>query len=107
MSNTMTEAISLWTDLFLDEPPWRFDPEEPMQSLGIAVSVAGEYARLATIEMKSEITGSERGEYLNQVYQNVLKRLRVQTEYGCAKGGLIFKPYLSGAALAVDYVQAA
>lgn len=106
MSNTMTEAISLWTDLFLDEPPWRFDPEEPMQSLGIAVSVAGEYARLATIEMKSEITGSERGEYLNQVYQNVLKRLRVQTEYGCAKGGLIFKPYLSGAALAVDYVQA-
>lgn len=106
VSNTMAEAIDLWTDLFLDEPPWRFDPEEPVESLGLAVSIAGEYARLATIEMKSEITGSERAEYLNWVYQNVLDHLRVQTEYGCAKGGLMFKPYLSGTTLSVDYVQA-
>ena len=57
--------------------------------------------------MQSEITGGAAAEYLNQEYQKkVLADLRRYVEYGCAKGGLILKPYMTKTGLAIQYVQA-
>lgn len=104
ISEEMAKNIDLWTKMYEDEPPWTTDGK--IKSLGLAGSIASEMARLVTIEMESEITGSERAEYLNSQYQRVVDVLRIQTEYGLAKGGLVFKPYVDGESIAIDYVQA-
>lgn len=39
------------------------------------------------------VSDTGRAEYLNEQYKKLLKRLRVQVEYGIAKGGLVIKPY--------------
>lgn len=74
--------------------------------MGLAPAIASEMARLITLEMKSEIDGSERANYLNDIYQKVLSHIRQPVEMGCAKGGLVFKPYVSANGMVVQNVQA-
>ena len=105
ISADMANAIALWDDMFRDEAPWLFDTHRPAESLGLPAAIAGELARLTTIEMESEISGSPRAEYLNAQYQPVLDSLRKNVELGAAKGGLIFKPYVDGDRIAVDFTQ--
>lgn len=108
VSDEMTEAIELWSLMYKDKAPWL---DDNTKSLNLASAIASELARLATIEMKSEITGTEdtnnkRAEYLNEQYQKVINDIRTTTEYAAALGGLIFKPYIDGDNIAVDYVLA-
>ena len=99
----MMEAISLWADMYQNAAPWLSDT---VKSLNLPSAISAEVARLATIEMKSEITGSPRADMLNTAYAAALSNLRRFLEYGCAKGGLIMKPYIDGKELTVDFVQA-
>ena len=39
-------------------------------------------------------------------YSEIVEEIRIPLEYGCAKGGLVFKPYVKGGEIAVDYIQA-
>ena len=108
VSDEMTEAIELWSQMYKDKAPWL---DDNTKSLNLASAIASELARLATIEMKSEITGTEdtnnkRAKYLNEQYQKVIDDIRTTTEYAAALGGLIFKPYIDGDNIAVDYVLA-
>lgn len=114
MSDEMVDSIELWTEMYEDEAPWV--DNDKVKSLNIPSSIASEIARLTTIEMESKITGgtdgdgealeNDRSAYLNEQYQRVVDSLRVQTEYAVAKGGMVFKPYVDGDRIAVDYVQA-
>lgn len=113
INDEMIRAIDLWGKMYEDKAPWL---DENIKSLNLASAIASELARLTTLELKSEITGTKdkygkatsnkRAEYLNKQYQNVIKDIRRTTEYAAAKGGLIFKPYIDGESIAVDYVQA-
>lgn len=103
ISAEMQEAIDLWAQMFLDRAGWISDNT---QSLGLAASIAGEIARLVTVEMSSEITGSARAEFLQEQYSAVLRKLRVQVEIAAAGGGLVFKPYVDDGRIVVDYVPA-
>lgn len=100
ISSTMQTAIELWDAMYLEQAPWLGNNTK---SAGIPASVASELARLVTLEFKSEITGSERANYINKIYQKVLKGLKQQVEYGCAKGSMIFKPYPSHNGIAIQY----
>ena len=97
VSTKMSMAIDEWAALY--------NVENKEESLNIAASVASEYARLITLEMKSEVKGSPRAKFINNVYQKVLKQLRIQTEYGCALGSFILKPYIKNNKIAVTYIQ--
>lgn len=103
ISNEMSAAIETWSQMYKDNAPWL---DKNTKSLNLPSSIASELARLTTLEMKSEVTGSDRADYLNQQYQRVIRGIRRETEYACAKGGLIFKPYIDGEKIAIDYVQA-
>jgi A118 family predicted phage portal protein len=103
ISDKMTKAIELWGKMYDGCPPWL---SEEVQSLNLPSAIASELARLTTIEMKSEVSGSARADFLNGEYQRVIDDLRRYIEYGCAKGGLILKPYADGGGIAVDYIQA-
>ena len=102
-SEKMKEALQLWTQMYDDRPPWAGGQ---VKTLNLPAAIAAETARMTTVEMKSEVSGGERGRFLNQMYQPVLERLRPFVEYGCAKGGLVMKPYVSGGKILVDFIQA-
>ena len=103
ISDKMQNAIELWCGMYNNVPPWAAGR---VQCLGIPAAIASETARLVTLEMKSEITGSARADYLNSRYMHVLENIRKYTEYGCAKGGLALKPYVRDNQIMVDFVQA-
>lgn len=103
VSDKMSESIELWSAIYENRAPWLSDT---VQSMNLGAAVASEVARMVTLEMKSEITGSPRADYLNEQYKVFLKHIRQYTEYGCAKGGIVFKPYVDGGSIAFDAVQA-
>lgn len=103
MSSKMARQIELWSRMYENHPPWK---SNTVDVVGLPAAIAGELARLTTLELKSECTGSARAEYIDGVYQKVLRKLRIYTEYGCAKGGLIFKPYPTLGGIDVQIIQA-
>ena len=104
MTSKMAHQIELWSMMFSDNAPWL---NKTTVSAGIPASIAGEIARLTTLELKSEISGSNRADYLQKTYKkHILSCLRNQTEFGCAKGGLIIKPFVSSVGLEVQFIQA-
>ena len=106
VSDRMSKAIDLWDRIYMNQAPWLIveEPNKPnKESLNLGAVIAGEIARLVTVEFKSEIINND---FLQEQYKNVLDDLRKYVEYGCAKGGLVFKPYIDGNSIAVDYVQA-
>lgn len=103
MSSKTAALIELWGRLYEGRAPWI---DNKISDAGIPAAVAGEIARLTTLELKSEMTGSARANYIASIYNRVLEKLRVQTEYAFAKGGMIFKPYATGQGIAVQYIQA-
>lgn len=104
VSDKMSTAIDLWVQLFENKAPWL---DNDTKSLNLPSAIAGEIARMVTLELESEITGSVRADFLNTIYQTFLSGLRINTEYACAKGGIVFKPYIKGEnELAVEAIQA-
>lgn len=104
VSDAMQNGIELWEMMYRDTAPWV--DNRKIFSAGIAAAVSAEIARLVTLELKSEVSGSARADYINEVYQGVLSGLREHVEYGCAKGSLVFKPYLAGNKIVVQHCQA-
>lgn len=103
MTDITSNLIELWSLMFKDRSPW---VGKTIKSAGIPAAIAGETARLITLEVESKITGSARASFLNEHYQKQMKNLRISVELGCAKGGLIFKPYVTENGLATQIVQA-
>lgn len=105
LTSQMASAIELWTAMYENHAPWV--DRKKVKSAQIPAAIASEIARLVTLEMKSEITGGTGALFLNREYQKkVLADLRRYVEYGCAKGGLILKPYVTKTGLSIQYVQA-
>lgn len=100
VSDKMANEINLWAKMYKNEPPWK---EKNIKLCGLPAAIAGEFARLVTLELKTEVTGND---FINEEYQAVVSDIRKYTEYACAKGGLAMKPYASEGHIEVDMVQA-
>ena len=100
VSDVMGQAIDLWSMIYKNQAPWL---DKNTSSLNLGASIANEFARLVTLELESEVVGND---YLQEQYKRVVDEIRKYTEYACAKGGLVFKPYVDGDIIAVDTVQA-
>lgn len=103
ISDPMVKALELWTRMYINDAEWL---NNDVISLNLSAAVASEIARLATLELEVNIDGSKRAEYLKVQFEKVLDKLRDTIEFGAAKGGLVFKPYVDGKELNVDFVQA-
>ena len=100
--DNMEDAIEDWLEIYYDEPFWEQDCHG--KTLNLGASVASEFARLITIEFESEITGSERAEFLNKQYERLIDILRTKLEIGCACGGIVFKPYVKNGVILPDCI---
>lgn len=101
VSNEMETAMKLWLDIFTNNAPWL---EKEVESLQLGASVAEEFARLITLEMKSEVTGSARAVYINEYYQKVLEDIKTHLAIFNAVGGGFFKPYIKNNQIYIDFI---
>ncbi len=104
VSSKMQSAIDKWWKMFENRPPWV--SEEDVPTISLPSAIAGEIARLVTVEADSELTGSPRAEYLNGPWQEMMGDLRKQMEFAAAGGHLVFKPYVDAHGLTFDFVKA-
>lgn len=101
MSTRFANNINHWTSLY----EGKFSGKD--QILGLPASISSEIARLITLE--SKIKASGQGEFTDLVQKTLDKikeELRVFVEYGVAKGGLVFKPYITQGGIGIDFIQA-
>ena len=103
ISNEMANAITLFEKIYKNEAYWL--KKDEVESLELGSSIANEFTRLTTLEMKSEITGSTRADFLNKQYNKIKDKLNQNLEIGNAVGGLIFKPYVKDGQLFVDLIK--
>lgn len=101
VSFEMEAAMKLWLKIFTNNAPWL---NEEVRSLQLGASIAEEFARLTTLEMKSEITGSVRADFINEYYQKVLEDLKSHLALYNAVGGGYLKPFVKNNRFYVDYV---
>lgn len=102
MTSEMDNFITRCIDIYKNNPPWRND-SKGIFSMNLGAGIASEFAKLVTIEFKSEISNND---FLNKEYQAVIDNIRNHVELAAAGGGIIFKPYLSNNHIEVDIVQA-
>lgn len=95
ISSKMVNAIKLWTEMYLDKPPWKDEKGLETKTSNIPASIAREFARLITQEREISVGGDARGEYINAQLQRFLKYFPAKVELYCAKGGIAIKPYIS------------
>ena len=103
ISSDMANAITSWEKIYENEADWL--KKDEVESLELGSAIANEFTRLTTLEMKTEITGSARADFLNEQYKKMLESLNDNLEIGNAVGGLIFKPYVKDNKLYVDLVK--
>jgi len=111
VTGDMEASIDLWMQLYRGEAPW-ISSQTHGHSLNLPSTIASEVARLVTLEMSVNFTGeNERAKYIEEQFAALRGKLRRYVEYGCAGGGLMFKPYIKyvggeGKEIAIDIVQA-
>ncbi len=95
ISPEMAAEMRIWKGMY-----------EEREGLHLSAALSFEMARMVTVEMRSNITGSKRADFLNEHYKKVIDNIRIPVEYGCAKGGVVLKPYVLGKSIMVDFIQA-
>lgn len=103
ISKPMAKKILLWSRMYLNRAPWL---TKDVRSLNLPAAISTEITRLVAMELKYNITGGSLASFLSEQFQRVYADIPRYIEYGCSTGGLVFKPYLEGDRIAVDYVQA-
>ncbi len=98
----MYDKIFLWGAMYENKAPWL---NQEVSGLNLAAGIASELARLVTLEMKTEVSGDKRGEFLNEEFLSVADSARKFTEIACAKGSIILKPYVKKGHIYVDYIH--
>ena len=97
----MAAATELWSEMYCGHAPWN---TREILSANIAGAVAAETARLTTVELSVECTGSG---LLTGLYEDkVAPGLRRNVEYGMAGGTLIIKPVASPEGISSQFIRA-
>lgn len=100
--------VERWVSIYENRPPWEEWNNHGHQVIfgrDLGAAIASELARKVTVEMKSEIIGGERGDYLNKQYQPLVERSRVIVEQLLVQGGGILKPFVSNGRIGVQYMR--
>lgn len=92
ISSDMEDAISRWNEMYTARDPKKLPKK-----------IASEFARLVTVEMKSQINNDA---HLDKQYQAILPKLRYRLEQAFALGSMVFKPFINGDKIGVEFVPA-
>lgn len=115
ISEDMQDAITTWLEVYKDNSSW-LDDNNGIYSLGLGKTICQTLQSQVMSEMESrviipgsgtdELDENTRAGYLNTQYQDhVLKHLGNKVEQAMAVGGMIFKPYVSGDKIYIDFCR--
>lgn len=115
ISEEMQQAIADWTDIYMDKPYWK-DEDSGIFTLGLGKTICQTLQSQVLSEMESVILSESeveptegantRASYLNEQYEkHLLNKLSEKLEVAMATGGMIFKPYVSGSEIYVDFCR--
>ena len=94
------DNLELAERIYINNPPWLSeDKDNPLIGTNTGALVAAEIARMVTIESKIAVENNPDVDAVIQDY--VMPNLRTELEKGWALGGIVFKPYFSGATMGV------
>jgi A118 family predicted phage portal protein len=97
--------IPLWAAYYDGTPPY-LGTDGISDTINLGYSVAHELARLVTLEFKSELSSpSENGQGVFS-WAKIVDDSPKYTEYACALGGVMLKPYYDGSRIITNYVRA-
>lgn len=96
---TGDNKISEWAAIYDGTPPY-LSSDEITDSLKLGKAVSHEAARLVTSEFKSEISDK------NFNYGKIIGDAPKFTEYACALGKVMLKPYFDGTNIVTNYIRA-
>lgn len=98
-SKDMLDAIQKWSNIFNANEPWI---DKNTKSLHVAKTMCEKVAKAVTIEFKSQCDD----EYIDNVYQRFLKKIRRNTEYAIGKSCIFFKPSYENNKIKITVIQA-
>lgn len=104
VSMTMEQQIALWYAMLVNTPPWQ---DCNVKAVGLPAAICREVTRPTLVEFTTNITGSQRADYLNDGFQLAKENFGKALELGLALGGVALKPYIYGDKLLVDMTGAA
>lgn len=88
-SPEMQRVVDKCGYIYRGRPYWL---DDDIHTINFAKAVCSETARLATLAIGIEISGSARATWLQEQTDNVKNQLRHYVEYGCGYGTVILKP---------------
>lgn len=116
ITDSMATAIDRWVALYYNRGPHL--AHNPL-TLGLPAAIAREIATLVTLEAKINVVNAgkatddestdklnPRAQFISDMLEPLLSQLTIQTEYACAFGGIVFRPYVDGKRIAIDCVNA-
>lgn len=101
INSDMGTAIELWAAMYEDRPPW-LSSKQGIISAGIPSAMCAELSRLSTCELITTASNPS----VDDVYQQVVRNIRTITEYGCALGGVLIKPYEAETGIVTQTIRA-
>ena len=113
VNDKMAAAIDEWVNLYYNRASWL---AQSRLTLGLPSAIAREIATLVTLEMKVQIGGENgngaeleentRAAFIDKALNVVRNEIHLRTEYACAFGGIVFKPYVNGNEICIDFINA-
>lgn len=89
-SNDMNTALNRWNDISTGKPPWK-NAEDQIETINMAKHISDTRAKLTTLDIGIAISGSPRADYLQELADDLLKRLPDRVAEADRLGGLIIK----------------
>lgn len=104
ISDEMKNSIEMWNNIYINKADWL---NEDIKSLNLASAVSSEFARLTTLEMEINISGSARADFLQKIYNDKIKNnIVTNLEFANATGGMVFKPYINNKnEICIDFIK--
>ena len=93
--NAMAKSFAMYQG----RAPWLTASEK---GLALASGIAAELSRLTVVEFSHEAEKGRTGRLLQEALDRFLPRLKVNVEYACATGGVMFKPGFDGDRLSIE-----
>lgn len=91
-SDAMKRMIEWCEDIYKGHPFW-VNNDDHIKTVNFAKSASSETARLATLQLRIDIEGGKRADWIQKQINNIMfKKIREWVEYGCAYGTVILKP---------------
>lgn len=89
-SNDMNSALTRWNNISTGKPPWK-NAEDEIETINMAKHISDTRAKLTTLDIGIAISGSPRADFLQELADDLLKRLPDRVAEADRLGGFIVK----------------